>query len=106
VGTLAALTAGSALSVAVTSVWSFTSVLTIGPSAPLCLNRDLPGDYAHLAAAPTGNAVALFAVVALIYASCLLVSGLRARARARREEALDLERTEEAEPSLASGRRP
>lgn len=104
--TRAALTAGTAVSLAVTSVWSFTSVLTIGPAAPLRLNRDLPGDYMRLAGAPTGSAHALFAVTAAIYAAFLLASGLRARARTRREEALDLERAEEGEPAVASGRRP
>jgi hypothetical protein len=77
--TRAALTAGTVLSLAVTAAWSFSATLTIGPDAPPHLTRDLPGDYMQLAAAPTGNAVALFAVVAVIYALCLLVSGLRAR---------------------------
>ncbi|HMG63900.1 MAG TPA: hypothetical protein VK599_13205 [Streptosporangiaceae bacterium] len=104
--TRAALTAGTTVSLAVTSAWSFTSVLTIGPSSPLRLNRDLPGDYMRLAGAPTGNAVALFAVIAAIYALCFLACGLRARSKARRETGRDLELAEEAEPSLASGRRP
>jgi hypothetical protein len=38
-----------------------------------------PADYAQLAAAPTGNGAELFAVVAFIYAACLLVSGWRQR---------------------------
>jgi hypothetical protein len=74
----AALVAGTVLSAAVTAVWSWTSTLTMGPPPALHLTtRDLPGDYMQLAAAPTGNAVALFAVVAAICALCLFVSGWR-----------------------------
>jgi hypothetical protein len=75
--TRGALISGTVLSVAVTAAWSFTSTLTMGPSLVPHLTRDLPGDYMQVAAAPTGNAVALFAVVAAIYALCLLISGLR-----------------------------
>jgi hypothetical protein len=103
-GTRAALTAGTVLSVAVTAVWSWTATLAIGPAAPLHLTRDLPGDYMQLAAAPTGNAVALFAVVAAICALCLFVSGLRARRTAWREAAGDLDRAEDAEAAAVSGR--
>jgi hypothetical protein len=81
--TRGALTAGTVLSAAVTAVWSFTSTLTMGPPPALHLTRDLPADYMQLAAAPTGNAVALFAVTAVICALCLFVSGWR---RMRREE--------------------
>jgi ABC-type molybdate transport system permease subunit len=77
-GARAALTAGTVLSLAAAAVWSFTATLTIGPDAPPHLTRDLPGDYMRLAAAPTGNAAALFTVVAVIYALCLLAcSGWR-----------------------------
>jgi len=48
---------------------------------PLHLGRNLLSDYAQLAAAPTGNAAELFAVVAAIYALCLLVSGWRRHRR-------------------------
>jgi hypothetical protein len=79
--TRAALTAGTVLSLAVAAAWSFTATLTIGPPVVPHLTRDLPGDYAMLAAAPTGNAVALFAVVAVIFTLCLFASGwLRMRA--------------------------
>jgi hypothetical protein len=77
--TRAALTAGTVLSLAVAAAWSFTATLTIWPPVVPHLTRDLPGDYMQLAAAPTGNAVALFAVVAVIYALCLLISGLHGR---------------------------
>jgi len=83
-GARSAFTAGTALSFAVVSLWSWSADLTIGSPAPLTLSRDLPGDYLRLASAPTGNGLALFAVVAVIYAACFAVSGLR---RARREAA-------------------
>lgn len=89
-----ALAAGTVLSLAVTAVWSWTATLTTGPAAPLHLTRDLPGDYMQIAAAPTGSPVALFAAVAAVYAACLLVSGLRARSKARRGAVHDLDRTE------------
>jgi hypothetical protein len=74
------LITGTVLSAAVVSAWSWTASLTIGPAAPLHLTRDLPSDYAQLASAPTGNGAELFAVVAFIFAACLLVSGwLRVR---------------------------
>ena len=72
---------GTVLSAAVVSAWSWMASLTIGPAAPLHLTRDLPSDYAQLASAPTGNAAELFAVVAAIYALCLLVSGWRRHRR-------------------------
>jgi hypothetical protein len=71
------LITGTVLSAAVVSAWSWMASLTIGPAAPLHLTRDLPSDYAQLAAAPTGNGAELFAVVAFIYAACLLVHGWR-----------------------------
>ena len=73
------LITGTILSAAVVSAWSWMASLTIGPAAPLHLTRDLPSDYAQLAAAPTGNAAEMFAVIAVIYALCLLVSGWRRR---------------------------
>ena len=69
------LIAGTVLSLAVVSAWSWMASLTIGPAAPLYLSRNLLSDYAQLADAPTGNGWELFAVVAVIYASCLFVSG-------------------------------
>jgi hypothetical protein len=75
----APLIAGTVLSLAVVSAWSWMASLTIGPAGPLHLTRDLSSDYAQLASAPTGNAAELFAVVAVIYALCLLVSGWRRR---------------------------
>jgi hypothetical protein len=69
------LIAGTVLSLAAVSGWSWMASLAIGPAAPLHLSRDLPSDYAQLAGAPTGNGWELFAVVAVIYTSCLLVSG-------------------------------
>lgn len=77
----APLITGTILSLAVTAAWAWLSSLTIGPAGPLHLTRDLPSDYAQLAAAPAGNAAELFAVVAVIYALCLLVSGWRRHRR-------------------------
>ena len=77
--TRTALLAGTVLSLAAVSAWSWMASLTIGPAAPLHLSRHLASDYAQLAAAPTGNGAELFAVVAAIYALCLLVCGWRQR---------------------------
>jgi len=77
--TRTALLAGTVLSLAAVSAWSWMASLAIGPAAPLHLSRNLASDYAQLAAAPTGNGAELFAVVAAIYALCLLVSGWRQR---------------------------
>jgi hypothetical protein len=78
----APLVTGTALSLAAVSAWSWMASLTIGPAAPLHLTRDLPSDYAQLASAPTGNGAELFAVVAFIFAACLLASGRRRYRRA------------------------
>jgi NlpC/P60 family len=101
-GTRAALVSGTVLSLAAVSAWSLTATATIGTARPVHLSRDLPGDYAALADGATGNGLALFAVTAVIYALCFLVSGLRARARAQREVADLPGFTEAAEP--VSGR--
>jgi hypothetical protein len=75
------LITGTVLSLAVVSAWSYMASLAIGPAAPLHLGRNLPADYVHLADGPTGNGWELFAVVAAIYALCLLVSGWRCHRR-------------------------
>jgi hypothetical protein len=76
-----ALITGTLVSLAVTAVWSFTAVATIGPAPSLHMTRNLPSDYAQLAAAATGNGLALSAVVAVIFTVCLFVSGWRRRFR-------------------------
>ena len=76
-----ALVTGTVLSTAVVSVWSYKASLAIGAAGPLHLDRNLVWDYMQLASAPTGNAAELFAVVAAIYALCLLVSGWRRHRR-------------------------
>ncbi len=104
--TRSALAAGTAASLAVTAVWSFTATLTISSPPVLYLTRDLPGDYMQLAGAATGSSPAvLFAVVAVVYAACFLSSGLRARRKVRREAAhnLDLELAEDTGAATASG---
>jgi hypothetical protein len=75
----APLVTGTVLSLAAVSAWSWMASLTIGPAARLHLGRNLLADYARLASAPTGNGAELFAVVAAIYATCLLVLGWRQR---------------------------
>jgi hypothetical protein len=73
------LVAGTVLSLAAVSAWSWMASLTIGPAAPLHLSRNMLSDYGQLAAAPAGNGAELFAAVAGIYALCLLVRGWRHR---------------------------
>ncbi len=91
-GTRAALATGTVASLAVTAAWSFTATLTIGSPAAPDLSRNLPGDYSQLAGAATGSSpVALLAVTAVIYAACFLASGLRARRKALREAARDID---------------
>jgi hypothetical protein len=75
------LITGTALTLAVVSAWSYVASLAIGPAAPLHLGRNLLADCAQLASAPTGNGAELFALVAFIYAACLLVHGWRRHLR-------------------------
>ena len=72
----APLIAGTAVSLAVVSAWSWSAALTEGPAGPLHLGRNLLADYWQLASAPTGNGRELFAAVAVIYALCFLAFGL------------------------------
>jgi hypothetical protein len=69
------------VSLAAVSAWSYMASLAIGPAAPVHLGQNLLSDYAQLVSAPTGDGAELFAVVAFIYALCLLVSGWRRRRR-------------------------
>ena len=75
------LITATVLSLALVSAWSYMASLAVGPATPLHLGRDLLSDYAQLAAAPSGNGAELFAVVAFIYAACLLVHGWRRHLR-------------------------
>ncbi len=75
------LISGTVLSLAVASAWSYVASLAIGPAAPLHLGRNLLADYGQLASAPTGNGAELFAVVAFIYAACLLAHSWRQQHR-------------------------
>jgi uncharacterized membrane protein YtjA (UPF0391 family) len=76
------LVAGTVVSLIVVGFWSAAAV--IGPVPPLHLPvHHLVASYLALAAAPTGNAAELFAVVAVIYAVCLFTAAMR-RARTRR----------------------
>ena len=81
------LVAGTAVSLIVVGAWSVAGAATMGPVPPLHLSVHHPvASYLALAAAPTGNAAELFAVVAFIYALCLFLAGWR-RARNRRADA-------------------
>ena len=72
------LIAGTIISLAVTAVWAWLSALTIGPSGPLDVTwRHPAASYLTLAAAPAGNGLELFAVVAFIFAVCIFVAGWR-----------------------------
>jgi len=78
----APLVTGTVISLAVTAAWAWLSSLTIGPAGPLHLTwRHPAASYLALAAAPAGNGWELFAVVAVIYALCFLVSGWRRQRR-------------------------
>ena len=80
---MGALVTGTVLSVVVTGAWSAMAEATMGPLPALHLSvHHLVASYLALAAAPTGNAAELFAVVAVIYALCLFRAARR-RARAR-----------------------
>ena len=81
-----ALAAGTVLSLLVVGAWSVAGAATLGPVPQLHLDwRHHPlAAYLTLAAAPTGNAAELFAVVAVIYAVCLFRAGRRRARRAAR----------------------
>ena len=74
----ATLVTGTIVSLAVTAAWAWLSALAIGPAGPLLLTCRHPArSYVTLAAAPAGSGWELFAVVAFIYATCLIVAGWR-----------------------------
>jgi hypothetical protein len=80
---MGALAAGTALSVAVTGVWSIAAEATMGPAPALYLSWHHPAaSYLTLASAATGNGWELFAAVAFIYAACIFTAGMRSRRRA------------------------
>ena len=77
------LAAGTALSLMTAGAWSILAAATMGPAPALHLSWHHPvAAYLALAAAPTGNAAELFAVVAVIYTVCLFRAARR-HARAR-----------------------
>jgi hypothetical protein len=78
------LVAGTVLSLIVVGAWSVAGAATMGPAPALHLSVHHPvASYLALAAAPTGNGLELFAVVAFIYGVCLFLAGWR-RARGDR----------------------
>ena len=77
------LVAGTVVSLIVVGAWSVAGAATLGPAPALHLDWHHPvAAYLALAAAPTGNGLELFAVVAFIYALCLFLSGWRRAKRA------------------------
>ena len=67
--------AGTVVSLLVVGAWSVLGAATLGPVPPLHLSVHHPvASYLALAAAPTGNAAGLFAVVAAIYTLCLFAA--------------------------------
>ena len=71
------LVAGTALSLVVVGFWS-AAAAAMGPPSPLHVSVHHPvASYLALAAAPTGNGWALFAVLSVIYMLALLVAGWR-----------------------------
>ena len=76
------LLAGTVVSLIVVGLWSVSAAASMGPAPALHLSWRHPvASYVALAAAPTGNAAELFAVVAAIYVVCLLVAGWRGARR-------------------------
>ena len=72
------LLAGTVVSLVVVGFWSAIAAASMGPAPALHLSWRHPvASYLSLATAPTGSAAELFAVVAVIYAVCLLVAGWR-----------------------------
>ena len=70
--------AGTVVSLSVTGAWSILAAAAIGPAPALHLDWHHPvASYLALAAAPTGNGWALFAVLSVIYMLALLVAGWR-----------------------------
>ena len=81
-----ALAAGTVFSLLVVGVWSWTAAATMPPRPPLHLSvHHLWASYWALAAAPTGNGGALYAVLAVIYMAALLAAGRRERRRLIRQ---------------------
>ena len=74
---MGALAAGTVLSVVVTGPGRSWRTAAMGPAPAAAPAVHHPvASYLALAAAPTGNGLELFAVVAVIYALCLFCGGL------------------------------
>lgn len=79
-GAKAAMTAGTILSGAVTTAWAWLDTAMTGVWIDPHYTANLPHDYVQvLSAASGGHPLALFTVVALIFAGCFLVAELRWR---------------------------
>ena len=72
------LVVGTVVSLVVVGGWSAAGAATMGPAPALHLSWRHPvASYVALAAAPTGNGLELFIMVAVIYAVCLFCAGWR-----------------------------
>lgn len=81
-GIRAAFACGTVLSFTVGTAWSWTADAIVGSVPPPRLGPGLFADYAQLAdSAAGGSGIALYTVIAVIYATCFAVSGLRAMRR-------------------------
>lgn len=78
-----AVTAGTVITVAVSALWAWSTVVTsAGPAPAPHLTGNPVGDYLQLASTVTGSVPELFAVTALIFTGCFTIASLR---RARRD---------------------
>jgi K+-transporting ATPase A subunit len=79
---LRALAAGTVITIVVTALWAFSTTLTsAGPVPAMHLRHGPVADYGQLAGTVTGSVRAMFAVDALIYATCLAIAGRPRRPR-------------------------
>ena len=75
---LRALTAGTVITVMMSALWAYSTVLTsAGPVPVLHLTRSPLADYAQLAGTVTRSVPEFFAVTAAIFAVCFMVAGYR-----------------------------
>lgn len=77
---LRALAAGTVITIVVTALWAYSTTLTsAGPVPAMHLRHGIIADYGQLAGTVTGSVRAMFAVDALIYASCFAIVARRRR---------------------------
>jgi hypothetical protein len=73
-----AITAGTVITVAVSALWAWSTVVTrAGPVPAVRLTRNPVGDYLQMAGTVTGSVPVMFMVDALIFTVCFTIAGLR-----------------------------